>query len=119
MTRFCAACARALSALAKPPAPARPIRPRDALLALVEAATGVEVRAILGRRRDRSIARARHVAIYLLRQELDLSYPELGRLFGRDHATAMASCQVVAGDEQLLRVVESVRALVARASEAA
>lgn len=41
-------------------------------------------------KRDASIVRARHMAMYLLRNELKLSYVEIGNLLGgRDHTTIM------------------------------
>ncbi len=49
-----------------------------------------------GKDRHRSIANARHVAIYLCRQRLKCSYPELGRHFGhRDHTSVMHAVKKV------------------------
>lgn len=42
---------------------------------------------IFGPSRDEPIVTARHVAMYLVRQEHQLSYPALGRIFDRDHST--------------------------------
>ncbi len=40
--------------------------------------------------RKKEIAYARHVAMYLMRSELSISYPSIGALFGgRDHTTAL------------------------------
>ncbi len=51
---------------------------------------------LLGKDRHRSIANARHVAIYLCRQRLKCSYPELGRHFGhRDHTSVMHAVKKV------------------------
>ena len=51
---------------------------------------------LLGKDRHRSIAQARHVAIYLCRQRLKCSYPELGRHFGhRDHTSVMHAVKKV------------------------
>lgn len=56
---------------------------------------GVSVAEILSKDRHKSIARARHVAAWLLRQT-GMSYPEIGRALGkRDHTTAMASVERV------------------------
>jgi chromosomal replication initiation ATPase DnaA len=62
-----------------------------AVLKAVSLHYGVPVVALKGRRRTAQIANARHVAMYLLRtMSIELSYPEIGRLFGnRDHTTAM------------------------------
>lgn len=46
--------------------------------------------------RHKSIAFARHVAMYLCRQRLKCSFPELGRAFGnRDHTTVMSAVRKV------------------------
>ncbi len=50
---------------------------------------------IVGKKRTKEIARARHVAIYLVRETTEMSYPNIGKLFGRDHATVMSSLDVV------------------------
>jgi len=39
--------------------------------------------------------RARHIAVYLIREITEMSYPNIGKLFDRDHATVMASLDVV------------------------
>lgn len=42
--------------------------------------------------RHQSVALGRHVAMWLCRELLGLSYPEIGRYFGgRDHTTVMAA----------------------------
>lgn len=45
---------------------------------------------IVGHDRHKTVALARHIAMYLVRERTTLSFPEIGRLFGnRDHTTAM------------------------------
>ena len=47
---------------------------------------------LLSKDRHKSVAFARQVAMYLCRQRLNRSYPELGRAFGnRDHTTVMSA----------------------------
>jgi len=51
---------------------------------------------LLSKDRHKSIAFARHVAMYLCKQRLKCSFPELGRAFGnRDHTTVMSACRRV------------------------
>lgn len=45
--------------------------------------------------RHKSIAHARHVAMYLCRQRLKHSFPELGRAFGRDHSTVISGVRKI------------------------
>ena len=40
-------------------------------------------------------ARPRHVAMYMARVLTGKSYPQIGRVFGRDHATVMRSVGIV------------------------
>ncbi|MGL4647882.1 MAG: helix-turn-helix domain-containing protein, partial [Caldilineaceae bacterium] len=65
----------------KPCAPPR-------LIALVAEAYKLTVDDLVGPRRTRPIADARHIAMFLLREEQALSLPQIGQLFGgRDHTT--------------------------------
>jgi chromosomal replication initiator protein len=51
---------------------------------------------LLSKDRHKSIAFARHVAMYLCKQRLKCSFPELGRAFGnRDHTTIMSAVRKV------------------------
>ncbi|MBR3715475.1 MAG: chromosomal replication initiator protein DnaA [Clostridia bacterium] len=50
---------------------------------------------VLGKKRNREIANARHMAIYLIKEITEMSYPDIGKIFSRDHTTAIASYQTV------------------------
>jgi len=50
---------------------------------------------ILSKDRHRSIVEARQVAMWIARKTQALSYPELGREFGRDHSTVMQAIRKV------------------------
>jgi chromosomal replication initiator protein len=67
--------------------------PRPVLAGTVMAVTadyyGVTVEELCGPRRDSSLCRARHIAMYLCRELTDLSLPRIGRQFDRDHTTVM------------------------------
>ncbi len=52
---------------------------------------------LTSRDRHKSVAFARQMAMYLIRQTLQLSYPEIGRLFGRDHTTVMHAVRIIPG----------------------
>ena len=67
----------------------------DKIFAAVFKKYGISREDIVGKKRTKEIARARHIAIYLVREITEMSYPNIGKLFGRDHATVMSSLEVV------------------------
>lgn len=50
---------------------------------------------IRSRKRSGDIAMARHVCIYLIKRSTDLTFKMVGKLFDRDHSTAVSSYAVV------------------------
>ena len=50
---------------------------------------GIRVADLKGRSNRRSIALPRQVAMYLIRDILELSFPEIGKIFSKHHSTAM------------------------------
>jgi chromosomal replication initiator protein len=68
----------------------------ERILAAVSERFSVKSEALCGQRRTKNIALPRQVAMYLLRQLTDLSFVEIGRVFGgRDHSTVMYACERV------------------------
>ena len=57
---------------------------------------GVKVADLKGRDNRRSVAFPRQVAAYLLREVLDLSFPEIGKLLGKHHSTIIYSFDTIA-----------------------
>ncbi len=55
----------------------------------------VPLRDLRGSSKARRVSRPRMVAMYLLRQVSELSYPEIGFLLGRDHSTVMSGIRKV------------------------
>lgn len=69
---------------------------------------------IRGPKREKSIAMARHVAMYLLKQELDLPLLEIGRYFGnRDHTSVLHAVkkidQLATEDDQLGTQIQAIK----------
>jgi chromosomal replication initiator protein len=56
---------------------------------------GIKVADIKGRDNRRSIAFPRQVAIYLIREILSLSYPEIGKIFAKHHSTIIYSVEAI------------------------
>lgn len=52
---------------------------------------GVPKDELVGKKRDKEIANARHVTIYLIRKITEMSFPNIGKIFGKDHTTIIAS----------------------------
>lgn len=63
---------------------ARLIRPR-----------GVSVEDLVSRNRHKNVSAARHEIMYWIRKTLNWSYPEIGKLFERDHTSIMAACRKI------------------------
>lgn len=62
---------------------------------------------ILGPKRDRDIVVPRQIAMYLMREELKLSYPKIAsHVGGRDHTTAMHSVEKI---EKLVKLDDDLR----------
>ena len=60
---------------------------------------GVSVEALSSKKRTKEVTMPRQVAMYLIRELLDLPLVEIGRLFGgRDHSTVIHSIQKVEED---------------------
>lgn len=57
---------------------------------------GLRVDDLSGKRRSKDVVLPRQIAMYILRSELDLSFPQIGgHLGGRDHTTIMHGCEKV------------------------
>jgi chromosomal replication initiator protein len=62
----------------------------DQIIRLVAEYYGVEVPALRGQSRSKELVRARHIAMYLAREETGASLPQIGTaMSGRDHTTIM------------------------------
>jgi chromosomal replication initiator protein len=65
------------------------IRPKE-IIEVTAKFYAIELSDILGESRKRPLAHARQIAMYLVREMTDLSYPAIGKEFGgRDHTTVM------------------------------
>ena len=89
------------------------VKPEEIICKVVEY-YGVSIERMLSRDRSRQIALPRQVAMFLMREEADLSLPQIGEaLGGRDHTTIMYGCEKIADalerDDQLRRQVISIK----------
>ena len=80
----------------------------------VAKAFGISSEKVLGRDRSQEVALTRQVAMYLLREEGNISLPQIGQVLGgRDHTTVMYACEKVADlqerDDRLRRQIIQIR----------
>lgn len=76
---------------------------------------GAEI--LIGRKRNKDVAAARHMAMYLAREETGASLPQIGEaLGGRDHTTVMHGWEKIASqieqDDQLRREMLAIREII-------
>ncbi|MCZ6805480.1 MAG: DnaA/Hda family protein, partial [Deltaproteobacteria bacterium] len=75
---------------------------------------GIRLADLKSRRRHRAVSFPRMVAMYVCRQRLGTSYPELGERFGgKDHTTVMSAVRKIGGlieaqDERVLSAVGAI-----------
>ena len=67
----------------------------DKIFSSVYRKYGVPKEELTGKKRTKEIANARHITIYLIRELTEMSYPNIGKMFERDHATIMSSFNTV------------------------
>ncbi len=94
--------------------PQRNLLAPDRVVSVVANAFGISSEDLLGRSRSREVALPRQVAMYLLREEGNVSLPQIGEVLGgRDHTTVMYACDKVADmlerDDRLRRQVIQIR----------
>ncbi len=75
---------------------------------------GVSMDSMLGRDRSRSVALPRQIAMFLMREEANISLPQIGEaLGGRDHTTVMYGCEKITDlmerDDRLRRQVIDIK----------
>lgn len=84
------------------------------VIELVSVRYQLPVEELVGQRRTKNVADARHIAMYLLREELGLSLPQIGQLLGhRDHTTVAHAIEKVgreaAGNDLMRRDLLALR----------
>jgi len=71
----------------------------DLIIDAVAAYFGIPVEALVGKKREKSVAFARQVAMYLMREEMEASWTEIGRTMGgRDHSTVLHGHNKIAAE---------------------
>jgi chromosomal replication initiator protein len=86
----------------------------DQIVSAVAAAFGLTTERLIGRDRTREVALPRQIAMYLLREEINISLPQIGaQLGGRDHTTVMYACDkvndLIERDDRMRRQILQIR----------
>jgi chromosomal replication initiator protein len=81
-----------------PTADSRPLSV-EVVQALVAEYYGISVKEMVSKRRDKHIVFPRQVAMYLIREEIAMSLPAIGMVFGgKDHTTVLHSYEKISND---------------------
>ena len=67
----------------------------DKIFAAVYKKYNIAKEEVVGKKRNKEIAIARHVAIYLIREITEMSFPNIGKIFDRNHSTILSSIDIV------------------------
>jgi chromosomal replication initiator protein len=68
----------------------------ESVLDAVSKVLDVTTQTLLGRDRTKDVARSRQIAMYLLREEAKISFPQIGDVLGgRDHSTVMSAYEKI------------------------
>ena len=83
--------------------------PPNKILEAVAASEGIGVNDLVGQNRSAKIAVPRQLAMYLLREFNEISFPQIGELLGgRDHTTIMYGIRKIEDDEKLKKRAENI-----------
>ncbi len=71
----------------------------DTVFTLISEHFGITTADLIGKKRNQELVYPRHVAMYILKEDMDMSYPQIGReLGGRDHTTIMHGYNKLCGE---------------------
>jgi chromosomal replication initiator protein len=88
----------------------------DDIMDVIARFYNIDVKLLSEKTRRKEIVRCRQVAMYILREDFNISFPVIGRTIGgRDHTTVMHSCdrikEEIKTDATLVREIEQIRAM--------
>ena len=67
----------------------------DKIFAAIEKKYGIKKNELTSKSRVKEVAQARHVTVYLIRTVIEMSLPNIGKLFNRNHATIISSIDII------------------------
>jgi chromosomal replication initiator protein len=67
----------------------------DKIFASVYNKYGISKESLTGNKRNKDIANTRHITIYLIRELTEMSFPNIAKIFERDHSTIISSHRLI------------------------
>ena len=58
---------------------------------------------MISKDRSKDVAYPRQMAMYMIRQELEYSFPDIAKIFKRDHTTVMHACNKIEEERKIPR----------------
>ena len=68
----------------------------------------IPVEQMISQNRSKDVAYPRQMAMYMIRQELEYSFPDIAKIFKRDHTTVMHACNKIEEERKKSRQTEDV-----------
>ncbi|HIY38112.1 MAG TPA: chromosomal replication initiator protein DnaA [Candidatus Agathobaculum merdigallinarum] len=68
----------------------------------------IPVEQMISQNRSKDVAYPRQMAMYMIRQELEYSFPDIAKIFKRDHTTVMHACNKIEEERKGSRETEDV-----------
>ena len=68
----------------------------------------IPVEPMISQNRSKDVAYPRQMAMYMIRQELEYSFPDIAKIFKRDHTTVMHACNKIEEERKNSRETEDV-----------
>ena len=68
----------------------------------------IPVEQMISQNRSKDVASPRQMAMYMIRQELEYSFPDIAKIFKRDHTTVMHACNKIEEERKNSRETEDV-----------
>ena len=68
----------------------------------------IPVEQMISQNRSKDVAYPRQMAMYMIRQELEYSFPDIAQIFKRDHTTVMHACNKIEEERKNSRETEDV-----------
>lgn len=73
----------------------------ERIFAAVTKKYGISKEDLVSPKRNKEIANARHVTVFLIRELTEMSFPNIAKIFNRDHSTIMSSYNMTMSSYQL------------------